>query len=117
MQILARVSMAAGLAAMTATGAWLLLRRDVSVSAPQLVAPVVDDEPAPMVTKDDAPPEEPAVIVEDADATTWMPPGYVEAISRDKSEELAALVQDWLTSDTGERPVIDYRRGILYVQS
>jgi hypothetical protein len=117
MQILARVSMAAGLAAMTATGAWLLLRREVTVSVPQLVAPVADEDPAPMVAADEAPPEEPAVIVEDAAPTTWMPPGYVEAISRDKTEELAAFVQDWITSDKTMAPSIEYKRGILYIES
>jgi hypothetical protein len=117
MQILARYSVAAGLAAMSAVGAWLLVHRSEDAGAPQLVPPPIDDEPLTAIAKDSAPPEEPAVIVEDVDGPTWMPPGYVDDVSRDKTEELAALVQDWLTSPTGSSPVIEFKRGILYIES
>jgi hypothetical protein len=116
MQILARVSMAAGLAAMTAVGAWLLVHRTDEGGAPQLVPPPLDEEPVVQIAKDNAPPEEPAVIVEDVDGPTWMPPGYIENVSRDQTEDLAAFVQEWLMTDA-DRPAIDYKRGILYVES
>ena len=56
MQILARVSVAAGLAAMTAVGAWLLVHRADEAGAPQLVAPPIDDEPVVHIAQDDTPP-------------------------------------------------------------
>ena len=118
MQILARVSVAAGLLAMSATGAWLVVRGwSVDASAPAITQPMLDDEPITMVQPVDDPPEQSpmTVAVEEPTEATWLPPGYVEDISREKTEELASFLEDWRKGE--DSPAIDYRRGIIFAES
>jgi hypothetical protein len=120
MQILARVSVAAGLLAAAGAAAVIVAfdgRTPDNVSA--IAEPVIDDEPAAMVASDDPPPEAPAVIVEAPDGSdggaTWLPPGYVETLSRDQTDDLATLVEAWMTNH--DQPAIDYKRGVTFVES
>lgn len=119
MQILARVSVAAGLVAATGAIAFLAVHRGARAEAPTIAAPMIDDEPAAVVAAEDEPPEAPAVIVEAPDGSdggaTWLPPGYVETLPRDKTDDLATLVEAWMTNH--DSPAIDYQRGVIFVES
>ena len=119
MQILARVSVGAGLLAAAGAVAFLVAHRGARVEAPAIVPQAIDDEPVAVTAAEDDPPEAPAVIVEAPDGSdngaSWLPPGYVETLASDKTDDLAELVERWMTSH--DVPAIDYRRGIIYVES
>jgi hypothetical protein len=115
MQILARVSVAAGLVAGASVAAVVVAHRGRPMEAPTIAQPVLDDEPVAMVALDDVPPPQPAVAVDDPEGPTWLPPGYVETLPHDKTDALATLVEDWLAGH--DEPAIDYKRGVVFVES
>lgn len=77
--------------------------------------------PAPAVQPavDDAPSDEATRAVRGTCDLGLVPPSMVQALTDAESDELVTLVNEWIASEDsfGPRPSIEYRRGIVYVES